>query len=134
MEIKEKMKNEALERMKSLKLHENVICEFEKEDKLNKSFAFGILYWLTEEEKQLVKEWEEETGNLVYHVIENQFEFGHCYSLLYVSKYEEEWEMDRDLIKYNTSYAYVINTDDDMCSELGAIGIVPKIGGIMRTA
>ena len=51
MEIKEKMKNEALERMKSLKLHENVICEFEKEDKLNKSFAFGILYWLTEEEK-----------------------------------------------------------------------------------
>ena len=49
MEIKEKMKKEALWRMKSLKLHENVICEFEKEDKLNKSFAFGILYWLTEE-------------------------------------------------------------------------------------
>lgn len=134
MEIKEKMKKEALWRMKSLKLHENVICEFEKEDKLNKSFAFGILYWLTEEEKQLVKEWEEKTGNLVYHVIENQFEFGHCYSFLYISEYEEEWEMDRELMKDNISYAYVMNTDDDMGSEFGTIGILPKIGGVMRTS
>lgn len=134
MEMKEKMKEEALRRMKLLNMHGNAISEFEKEEKLNKSVVAGILFWLTEEEKQLVNQWQEETGNLVYHVIENQFEFGHCYSFLYISKYEEEWEMDRELIKDNISYAYVMNTDDDMCSEIGTIGIFPKIGGVMRTA
>lgn len=135
MEIKERMKEEALKRMKLLGMHKNAISEFEKENRLNKSVMYGMLFWLMEEEKQLVNQWQEETGNLVYHVIENQFEFGHCYSFLYISKYEEEWEMDRELMmKYNIQYAYVMNTDDDMCSEFGTIGILSKAGGIMRIA
>lgn len=76
MEIKERMKEEALKRMKLLGMHKNAISEFEKENRLNKSVMYGMLFWLTEEEKQLVNQWQEETGNLVYHVIENQFEFG----------------------------------------------------------
>lgn len=35
--MKEKMKGEALRRMKKWDLHENVIREFKDEDKLNKS-------------------------------------------------------------------------------------------------
>lgn len=134
MEIKERMKEEALKRMKLLGMHKNAISEFEKENRLNKSVMYGMLFWLTEEEKQLVNQWQEETGNLVYHVIENQFEFGHCYSFLYISKYEEEWEMDRELMKDNIQYAYVMNTDDDTCSEFGTIQILSKAGGIMRIA
>ena len=70
--MKEKMKEEALKRMKKWDLHENIIREFKDEDKLNKSersFVPGILYYLNEEEENMIKEWEEEYGGLVYHVI-----------------------------------------------------------------
>ena len=67
---KEEMKEQALEIMKTLKLHENVINEFTTEDKLNKSEApLGALYWLDDEEKQMVEEYEKKWNVLVYHVI-----------------------------------------------------------------
>lgn len=47
------IKKEALDRMKLLQLHPNVINEFKNENKLNRSeFSKGILYWLTDEERQ----------------------------------------------------------------------------------
>ena len=56
--------------MKKLLLHQNVINEFKKENKLNKSEGpLGTLYWLDEEEKGMVKEYEEKWNVLVYHVI-----------------------------------------------------------------
>lgn len=134
MKMKELMREEALKRMKFLNMHENVISEFKREGKLNKTVTKGILYWLSEEEMEMVKAWEEETGNVVFHVMENKFEFGHCYSFLYISKYQEEWEMDMELMKDNICYAYVKNVDDEICSEYGTVGILPIFGGVIRVA
>ena len=69
---------EALLRMDKLKIHENAVNEFKENGKLNRSESaivfgcrVGVLYWLTEEEEKMVREWEKDTGNLVYHVIKN---------------------------------------------------------------
>lgn len=44
--MKEKMRAEAIERMKILNLHPNVLNEFKNENKINFSeFNLGILYW-----------------------------------------------------------------------------------------
>jgi hypothetical protein len=59
---------------------------------------------------------------------------GEMLSLLYVSKDREEWESDRDDLQYGYAYAYVINLDDDWCSEFGTIGIKPQFGGLARIA
>ena len=49
----EEMIEEAIKRMKILKLHKNAIKEFEQERKLNKSdFNMGILFWLDNEEEK----------------------------------------------------------------------------------
>ena len=45
---KAKQKQEAIARMKLLKLHGNVIREFEKEGIVNLSENGGFLYWLNE--------------------------------------------------------------------------------------
>ncbi len=111
---KDIQKHEALERMKMLKLHPTVLKEFEKEDK--------------------IKEWENETGNLVYHAVFNNFEFGRCLSLFYVSQYQEEWEMDRKDLNEDYPFVYVMNIDDPCCSEYGTIGIRKAVGGILRIA
>ena len=129
---REEKKQEAIERMKLLRMHENVIREFREEDKLNLSENGGLLYWLDDNQREVVKDFEQRHNAVVYHVIHNFAEFGELLSLLYVSDAVDEWEMDRQDLKENTTLAYVRNLDDDMCSEFGYIGIKPKIGGIVR--
>jgi len=127
-------KQEALERMKMLKLHENVIREFEKEDLINLSEHGGILYWLDDKQKEYVARFEREHNAVVYHVIHNYTEFGELLAFLYVSSHEEEWEYDRDDLKDGYALAYVENLDDPCFSEFGSIGIKPQFGGLCRTA
>ena len=131
---REKQKNEAINRMKTLELYENVIKEFQEENKLNLSESIGVLYWLKEEEKELVKEFENENGGLVYHLIRSLTDFGELYSIFYVSKYEEEWDMDLEDLKNNIAFVYVKNLNDELSSEFGSIGFKKSIGGLVRTA
>ena len=132
--MKTKQRTEALKRMELLKLHENVIDDFKEIALLNQSELGGILYWVEGEMEKKIREWEEKTGNLVYHVIHDYTEFGELLSLLYVSTYEEEWEMERDDLVDGYPLAYVMNLTDDWCSEYGSIGIRPQWGGVVRTA
>lgn len=132
--MKAKQRTEALKRMELLKLHENVIDDFKKISLLNQSELGGILYWVEGEMEKKIREWEEKTGNLVYHVIHDYTEFGELLSLLYVSTYEDEWETDREDIQDGYPLAYVMNLIDDWCSEYGSIGIRPQWGGVVRTA
>lgn len=66
---KEQMKEEAIARMTLLHLHANAIHDFKTENLVNYS-QFGVLFWLTEEQQKRVEEFEKQSGNLVYHVIE----------------------------------------------------------------
>ena len=132
--MKAKQRTEALKRMELLNLHENVIDDFKEIALLNQSEHGGILYWVEGEMEKKIREWEEKTGNLVYHVIHDYTEFGELLSLLYVSQYEEEWEMERDDLVNGYPLAYVMNLTDDWCSEYGSIGIRPQWGGVVRTA
>lgn len=132
--MKTKQRTEALKRMELLKLHENVIDDFKEISLLNQSEHGGILYWVEGEMERKIREWEEKTGNLVYHVIHDYTEFGELLSLLYVSQYEDEWETDREDIQDGYALAYVMNLTDDWCSEYGSIGIRPQWGGVVRTA
>lgn len=132
-EITKKQKDEAISRIKKLNLHPNAVREFIEENKLNLSER-GMLYWLDETELDMIDEWQKETGNLVYHVIKNNMEFGLCYSLLYVSVSEDEWEDDNYDLDDGYPLVFVMNVDDEFCSEYGSIGIKPFMGGVIRTA
>ena len=131
---KELQKQEAIKRMKMLKILNQTIKEFENENVVNVSEHGGILFWLNEEQKQYVKEFENKSNAVVYHVIHNHTEFGELLSFLYVSKDEDEWDYDKNDLKYGTAIAYVKNLDDDSCSEFGSIGIKPQFGGLVRVS
>ena len=130
----EKAKKEAIERMKILKLFKNVITDFKDDDRLNKSEGFGFLYWLYDEEEEMVKKFEKEHECVVYHVILSWTDIGTMYSLLYVSLDDEEWEEDRADLQNGQVLAYVVNKAAPECSEIGYIGIKPQIGGLVRVA
>lgn len=143
-ELRQLQKAEAIKRLELLKLLPNVITDFKNNatvyysERQNKIFD-GILYWISNNEdyERLVKEFEENYDALVYHAQLTRFSYGLCLSMLFVSKYQEEWEMERDAITnpYDgviDTYAYVANLNEPDFSEIGRIGIVRKNGGISR--
>lgn len=130
--LKEKQKLEALKRMRVLNLHHNTLEEFEKEGRVNKSEFGGFLYWLNEEEEEIIREWEKETGYLAYHAIFNRTNIGDMLSIFYVSKFEEEWIIDNKDLKEGRALVFVKNIDADMNSEFGTILFETKIGGLVR--
>ena len=94
----------------------------------------GFLYWLNDEQKEIVSEFEQEYYALVYHVIHNFTEFGELLTFFYVSDDDEEWEYDRADLKEGYACAYVKNLTDDICSEFGSVCFRPQFGGLVRTA
>ena len=131
--MKSRQVMEGVKRMKALGIMRQTIREFEKEGVVNLSESGGYLYWLDEEERDMVANFESEHDCTVYHVIKSFTEYGKMYSLLYVSKYDEEWGMDEADIKHGQALAYVVNVGMPDCSEFGTIGIQPSIGGLKRT-
>lgn len=133
MVTKEQQLAEAIERMKALKLHKNTIADL-KQGRVNVSKQRGALYWANEEEKEIIAKFEAKHNALVYHAVYTPTEFGRCFSMLFVGQYKDEWELDRKDIRNRTPIAMVINLDDEWCSDMGSIRVIPIFGGLIRTA
>lgn len=127
-------KNEAIERMKSLKLMKTIITEFEKDDVIYLSEGYGALYWLNDVQKEYVTAFERKYNSIVYHIIHDITEYGELLTFLFVSDEREEWSYDRDDLKEGYACAYVENLDEPAFSEFGSVGIKPQFGGLVRTA
>lgn len=123
------IKSKALEIMSLLKLHPNVLTEFANNDKLNRSETkMGLLYWLTDDEINMVKQFQHEHSNaLVYHIIKTEtLDFGTIYDLLYVTDNDEDLSVDevRDgcVLSYTTTEY----------KESGLIKVRSVNGGLVR--
>lgn len=127
---REEMKKEALQRLEMLKVHENVISDLENENILNKSeYSFGILYWLNNEEKTTVEEFENKYNVFVYHVIKtNTTDFGFIYDLLFITDEKELWLEERKRLKVGI----VLSHTKSQFSESGDIAIKNVNGGLVR--
>lgn len=128
----EKKKQEAIKRMQTLKIFPQTIQQFKGGQVSYSEPPLGANYWLDDEQKEIVKKFEEEHNALVYFVTRSYTEFGMLDSLLYVSDYEEEWEMDREDIQDGYALAYVYNYDIPEYSEFGSIAVQNRFGGLVR--
>lgn len=131
---REQMKAEAVRRIKSVNLNDFILSNFER-DELVISKNVATLFRLSDDMKAMVKEFEDDTGCLVYHVIHTDMgPLGTHYSFLNVSPYEDDWEMERECLKRNMPIVYVRNAEDVMLSDFGSIGIEIINGVPIRTA
>lgn len=129
--MKKKQKAEAIKRMKKLGIIKDAIDQFKDDDMVMVS-ENGFLFWIDDDLKQMVKDFENEYEALVYMVVHSKTQFGDLYSMLYVSKHEEEWEMDNEDLTEGYVIAYVKNVTDDWCSEIGSIAVKNRFGGLVR--
>ena len=70
-----------------------------------------------------INNFEKDYNAYVYHIIYTKSNFGNLYSMLYVNNHTEKWETDRKNLQNKKCYAYVYNKSDEVCSEIGLIGI-----------
>ena len=130
----EEMKQEAINRMKALSIYGPAIKQFDKDNIIMVSEPNGGLYWADDAEMEMIKQFEDEHDAVVYIVVRQYFKFGKCDSLLYVSKYKDEWEMDNEDIRDDIPMSYTVNHDWPDGSEFGSIGVRYFAGGLIRTA
>lgn len=129
---REQKREEAIKRLQALGVMKNVVNDF-KEGVVNVSENGGFLYWVNDEQKKIIQEFEEKNNAVVYHIIHGQTNIGELLNILYVSDWHEEWEMDRDDLRNGQALAYVKNLTMPDCSEFGSIGVAESIGGLVRT-
>ena len=131
-------KEKAIECMQQLNIYKPYIKKFEKDGTVTLFERFGGYYIDEYQEPELLKkirEFEAETGSLVYAVTHEIFEFGECYSFLCVSKYEEDWDYSVEIAPYASYvWSYVWNKDVEYCSEYGTIQVKSFGGGVARIA
>lgn len=136
-------KQQAIERLEILQkeylLHENVLKEFKEDETIYYSENLGgvysgILYWLTNKDEYVkqVKKIENETQIFVYHCILNHTIDGDLLSMLYVSKYKDEWEFEKSELTTGCIDVFVCNLNRDIDSEFGSIQITGVNGGLDR--
>lgn len=132
---REEKKIEAIQRMKKWGIFDQTIEQFEKEDLVSISEPpFGAFFWVEGEELEAVKRFEQEHNALVYCIVRAYTDFGKMDAYLYVSDYNEEWDMDHADQEEGQQLAYVVNYDMPDCSEFGQVGLQRTIaGGLRRT-
>ena len=131
---RQKKIDEAIKRMKELKIFDDTIESFKK-GKISQSIQ-GFMYWIDENtENDLAKkiaDFEAENNAIVYYVIATNTNFGMLYNLLFVGDNEEEWSFENEDIKDNYVFSYVINVDEPLFSEFGTIVVDQQYGGLVR--
>ena len=132
-------KEEAIKRMKKMGVFNETIEQFKNDNLVSISeptpmfgITIGALYWLNDDQKRVVKNFEEEYNALVYLVVRSYTNIGIMDSLFYVSDHKDEWFMDNADLDEKYACVYVINYDMPECSEFGTIAWKEANGGILR--
>lgn len=136
---RENKKEEAIKRMKKMGIFDETIVQFMNDDLVSISeptpmfgITIGALYWLDDDQKRIVKNFEEEYDALVYLVVRSYTNIGKMDSLFYVSEHKDEWFIDNADLDENYACVYVVNYDMPDCSEFGTIAWKEASGGILR--
>lgn len=134
VDMRNTMKAEAVKYMDILKLNKRCIQAFKakKQSVWMSSGPFGGLYEADDKLKNMIKDVETEHDIIVYHVVDGFVMGMHCYSMLCVCKYPEEYEMNEEDLKDGYAFSYVLNVDAPDCSEFGTICVKPTFGGLRR--
>ncbi len=151
---RQQQKDEALARMKILQMSDDVKFQFKEFDKIYMSYldvdhklmgsdhmkkfiVVPLEPWedaMPENDiskiKRRIAEFETSYGAFVYHVCVQ----GKRVILLYVSQWEEEWVEDRwDISGPGWQVAYVMDLENDYCSAIDRVSLVPACGGVVQS-
>lgn len=135
MDLQEKQREEAISRMKTLRIRKEVVNEFQKNGTVRVCIRpYGRFDSLTEKEILGIREFEHQYNAVVYVVLRSVTFYGVLDAYLFVSGIPDKWEQERDDLSGEYIYCYVANQRDPTGSEFGDITIKhTRSRGLVRT-
>ena len=110
----DELKEEALERLKILKLYKRVIPDFINQDKVNKfDFIDGTIHSLNLDERNIVRKFEFDNKALVFLVLKTENLGKVVYDLLYVNEDIEYWDIEKTDLRNGYATSYTLNDYPD---------------------
>ena len=130
--MREKQKAEAAKRLELMGIREDVRRKFEEDGTV--MFCNNEQHRPVDEEMaEEIRKFEREHDATVFLAVRWFTMFGTLDALLFVGKYEEEWESQQNDLKDGYAMSYCINRDYPDCSEMGDIAFrITKDGAIVR--
>lgn len=134
---RQEQKELAVKAMREMQIDPAYIKAFKNKDVVTQFIRYAG-YFVDENTEcnllQKIKEIEEETGICVFAVTQENFEFGRCFTMLCVSKYEEDAGhlLERGDKGEFYVFSYVYNADVEWCSEFGTCAFNSVYGGLRR--
>ena len=130
--LHEKQKTEAVSRLKLMGVREDVRRKFE-EDGIVMLCVSEQYRPVDEETAEAIREFEREHDATVFLAVRMFAFVADLDALLFIGKYEEEWESQQNDLRDGYAMSYCINRDYPECSEMGDIAFrVTKDGAIVR--
>lgn len=128
-----RINQEVMARMCSIRMHPKVIQAYSRNELYQ--YMDGKIMPVDEETKKVIAAFEAPKRYKAFYAIHNTLRgIGHCISILYVSSYVDDWEMEQQALLSGYPLCYVHNADNTDFSEFGTIGIENIQGIIIRTA
>lgn len=128
--MRERQEDEAVLRMDLMGIYEDVIIMFQNDGTVMLS-ENGKYYPLDDQLKEDIRQFEQEHEATVFMVVRMNTMYGQLDSLLFVGKYDEEWEMSREDLEDGYALSYTINRDYPDCSEMGSISFRATPEGVI---
>ena len=130
--MQEKQKDEAVMRMQQMELREDIWLKF-ADDGVVTLCENGQCHPISKELEDDIRRFEQEHEATVFLAVRMSTTLGVLDALLFVGKYEEEWELEREDLEDGYAMTYTINHDYPDCSEMGSISFrVTDDGVIVR--
>lgn len=124
------LKNEAIFRLKKLKVDKIIIDNFEFKDVVMCSYPNGFVGELSDFQKSIVKD-VEIRGGVCYHCLESLLNSRKLFICLYVSNFEDEWKQDRLDIEKDILFTYVYDYTQPELSKFKTLKIINKNGSLV---
>ena len=128
--MQEKQKDEAVMRMQQMELQEDIWLKF-AEDGIVTLCENGQCYPISKELTEDIRRFEQEHEATVFLAVRMSTMLGVLDALLFVGKYEEEWELEREDLEDGYAMTYTINRDYPDCSEMGSISFSVNDDGVI---
>ena len=124
------IKNEAIKRMRKLRLSPYVISMYSK-GLLCKSYE-DRLFELNAQERDSVEDYERDNNVYIYHVMQVNTNFGMIYMYLYVPTDDNTWIDENDDIDNGLVLCYANNINNPSLSQNGDISFKTVFGALRR--
>lgn len=128
--IVDELKQEALERLKILKVDEHIIKFFENNNTLYVTDPTGRASQLTDREKAIVKKYEDRWNILVYYLIHTSKGLEEEYHLLFVAKNKDDWNAEKEDLKQGNVLTQKLVLDFVTEDETNYLKVYSKRGAV----